>query len=290
MLKNIIFIMEARDRLWSVAIRRELERIRRKLKKNEVMVSTRICTKESAADWVKRYQAMADGSESLFVTDVGEVMDACRQAGCYAIAYLHAENPNMWQALYAIQNVGELEYESFEQAYQRLAGLPWHIADTKRLVIRETTQEDIKAFYDIYEDPSITFYMENLYDDIEREREYMQTYIEKIYGFYGYGIWTLLLKDNGTVIGRAGLSWREGYSIPELGFVIGTQYQKKGYGFEACEKILELAKTEYEFEQVQALVENQNEPSKQLLYKLGFTGQTVIRENSKEYILFVKKV
>ena len=67
----------------------------------------------------------------------------------------------------------------------------------------------------------------SLFPEKEAELAYMKAYISQIYGFYGYGLWSVLLKEEGRVIGRAGLSVREGYEFPELGFVIEAAYQKR---------------------------------------------------------------
>lgn len=292
MLKNIIFIMKKNDNQENLPMIEELDMLKKRIKEAGSGIDVYFLSEEAALRYL-RDGIEAQGLDvrySLFVTDIEAALSWCIDKGYYAIAYMHNESQDMWQAKYAISEAGELEYESFVQVYQRLAGLPWHIADTKRLMIRETTQGDVEEFYQIYEEPSITYYMENLFEDIDAEKKYIQSYIDKIYGFYGYGIWTLVLKETGDVIGRAGLSWREGYNIPELGFVIGTKYQRQGFAYEACMKILDLARDEYEFEQVQALVEEGNKYSISLCYKLGFDLLRNIEEKGVKYLIFVKKV
>ena len=102
--------------------------------------------------------------------------------------------------------IDEVEPDSFVKAWQRQAGLPWHIMTTRRCLIRETTMEDLDSFYEIYSEPSMTRYMEGLYADPEDERRYLKDYIDKVYSLLGFGIWTVALRDSGTVIGRAGFS------------------------------------------------------------------------------------
>lgn len=126
------------------------------------------------------------------------------------------------------------------------------------------------SFYQIYAEPQITKYMEDLFADREDEIAYVRDYRENVYGFYGYGMWTVLLKD-GTVIGRAGISWREGSDLPELGFVIGVPWQRQGYAYEVCRAILDHAYEELGLTQVQALVMKENGESAALCEKLGFT-------------------
>ena len=164
-----------------------------------------------------------------------------------------------------------LDMDYLYRIYKRLAGKPWEILRTKRTIIREMTVEDVDAFYEIYSMPGITDYMDPLFEDPEDEREYTRNYIKNIYGFYGYGLWTVLDKNTGRVIGRAGVSNIEGCDYPDLGFVIRQEYQNKGYAFEVCSAIISLCQNELKFDKIGARVRPSNEASIRLLSKLGFT-------------------
>lgn len=213
-----------------------------------------------------------DITSTLYITDSEEKYRILRQEGCYVLPYRHAGNAeaDFTQAIYVLEQIEEADYETIDMAYRRLAGLPWEILTTERCVIRETTVEDVEAFYRIYAEKSITEYMENLLEDPEEEAAYTKDYIERVYGFYGYGMWTVLEKESGQVIGRAGISWREGFHLPELGFVIGVPWQKQGYAYEVCSAVLAYAREELGMAQVQALVMEGNEKSAALCERLGF--------------------
>ena len=156
--------------------------------------------------------------------------------------------------------------------------------------VRESIPEDVNEFYRIYSDPSITFFMENLYADREMEVEYVKAYIKQVYGFYGFGLWTVMDKESGQIIGRAGLNVREGYELPELGFVIDVEHQGKGYAFEVCSAILDYAENMLEFEAVQAFVDENNRVSIHLLQKLGFVfvGEAMAERRYRLYVKILK--
>ncbi|MGN0376121.1 MAG: GNAT family N-acetyltransferase [Suilimivivens sp.] len=225
--------------------------------------------------------------DQLLITDDAETLKWLLKEGFFAIALYHDKNREVSfpEALYVVENVEELTLKAYDEVYRRLAGLPWDILETERLLVRESTVEDVKEFYRIYGDPSVTCYMEGLFQDPDEEIAYMKSYIKQIYGYYGFGMWTVLLKSTGQVIGRAGLSIREGYELPELGFVIDVMHQRRGYAFEVCSAILNYAKEELFFEKVQALVQEKNEASLKLLYKLGFQYEKNVFENGQEYRL-----
>ena len=111
------------------------------------------------------------------------------------------------------------------------------------------------------------------------ETDYLQKYIDNQYRFYEYGIWALTLKENGELIGRAGISLREGYGIPEVGYVIGKAYQRQGYAKEALSAIIDYAAEEFEMRQFIAFTKEKNRPSVNLLKSLGFvkTGNALIK-------------
>ena len=86
------------------------------------------------------------------------------------------------------------------------------------------------------------------------------------------------------VIGRAGISYREGFEEPELGFLIGVRWQRKGYAAEVCRAILAYAREVLEFERIQVLVESGNFPSLKLCEKLGFRFSAEVTLNGKPYL------
>ena len=243
---------------------------------------------EAAHDAVKPDEGGGNAEQrrdALYITDSDDTYRALRQQDAYVLPFRHAGNreADFAGAAYVIEQIEELGYEEIDMAYRRLAGLPWEILTTKRCIVRETTEEDADSFYEIYAESEITKYMEDLYVDREAELAYIREYREKVYGFYGYGMWTVLLKD-GTVIGRAGVSWREGYDVPELGFVIGVPWQRRGYACEVCSAILGYAAEELGMEQIQALVMKDNVKSLALCGRLGFQEAGEVREGNCGYV------
>ena len=226
--------------------------------------------------------------QTLFITDDPECFSFLSKKGLYAIALYHQHNKNQSfpGALYAVEDIFQLEYRSYVEAYQRLAGIPWDILETPRLIVRESTLSDIPDFYRIYRTPSVTDYMEPLFDDPKEETAYLEAYIKQVYGFYGFGIWTVILKETGQIIGRAGLNIREGYDLPELGFVIEANWQNQGLAFEVCDAILTYAKKELALTKLQAFVKEDNLASRHLLKKLGFSYHRDVLEKGREYQLY----
>lgn len=229
-------------------------------------------------------------SETLYVTDSSRKAREHLQQGEPVMALLTAENQgeDFAGVKYLSMHLTEISADYLDKVYRRYAGISWDILETERCFLRETTESDVDAFYEIYADPSITAYMENLYPDREQELAYTRDYIKNVYELYGHGVWTVCLKENGQVIGRAGLSFREGFEDAELGFVIGVTWQGRGIATEVCKAVLEFGARELGFERVIAFVEPDNRISRHLLKKLGFEEREEVELGGKTHVLYRK--
>lgn len=232
------------------------------------------------------------GESELWITDSPFWAEYFGKNKAPYVIYLHSGNEEQEfdGARFGLENPEEVEVRYLEDVYRRSRGLPWDIVETDRCLIRETIPDDVEAFYQIYNNPAIVAFMENLYPKVRQEKQYVRDYIDKVYAFYNFGIWTVLLKETGEVIGRAGFCYREGYDAPEIGFMIGVSWQRQGIAYEICRSILEYGREELFFESVQALVEPGNLSSLNLCAKLGFFQVKKVWEDGKEYFWLRKKL
>jgi RimJ/RimL family protein N-acetyltransferase len=178
------------------------------------------------------------------------------------------------ERLFGISYVTE-DTENLDDAYLRLVycrfhGIPQKICETQRLIVREMSVQDLPALYEIYRG-SVLSYVEPLYD-YEAEKEFTEAYIENMYGFYGYGLWMVVRKSDGKIIGRAGFSNRivDGENEIELGYLIGEAYQGQGYAYECCREILKKGFGLTQSTRIIACIDRKNVPSIRLAQKLGF--------------------
>jgi RimJ/RimL family protein N-acetyltransferase len=187
---------------------------------------------------------------------------------------------------YCVESLDDIDDEYLERIYRRFRGIPWDIIETERLLIREITVLDVPRLYELYEDESITRYMEPLFPQMERELEYTRNYIENVYKFYGYGMWVIVEKKSNLVVGRVGLEYKEGFEGLELGFMLGVKYQHMGYAYEACSAVLSYGETELFQREFCAYVDENNVSSINLCKKLGF----VESKKEKNRKIFIKSI
>ncbi|MDD6573241.1 MAG: GNAT family N-acetyltransferase, partial [Thermoflexaceae bacterium] len=173
--------------------------------------------------------------------------------------------------------------------YSRKFHLPVIIKETSRLILREITPGDAEAVRRLYEDKESTQYIPGLCGQ-EMERETVTAYIKNMYGFYGYGMWVVVRKRDNCLIGRAGIENRmiSGKMYHEIGYFIGKEYQKRGYGEEAAQAVIMTAR-ELGIKELVAYMNKKNAPSIKLARKLGFHYWKKLYDGDK-YVVYRKRL
>lgn len=227
--------------------------------------------------------------QTLYITDEEAVLKHLAEWKLPVAVYLHGENKqqNLSAAKYAFEVPESLDAIYLERVYRRYNDIAWDIVETERCYLRETQVSDVDSFYELYQAPEMTRYTDALYESKISECAYVREYIEKVYKYLEFGIWTVVLKETGEIIGRAGLNVREGYDLPELGYVIGRPWQGQGIATEVCRAILKFAKEEYGFERIMALIQEENQVSLHLAEGLGFQLQEKVLLENKEYLVLI---
>ena len=200
---------------------------------------------------------------------------AYSQAGAPAgMAVVYYEPPNWRSKALAdmiVLGFEEIGIQFLVRVHKRRNHLPWNILYTKRTCVREITMADLDELYALYEGEGITDYTEPLFERQEEE-EYTKSYIANMYYYYGYGMWVVRDRQTGALLGRAGIERREVNAevCMELGYIIGREYQNKGYATEVCSAIMDYAKEELAIRRLHCFIHPCNTVSVHLARKLGF--------------------
>lgn len=182
----------------------------------------------------------------------------------------------MWEEI-------ELDPEFLKRDALRKAGQPVTIAVTKRLLIRETVMEDVPELYRICQKDGVRGRIKPLKPTLKEESEFMQAYISHAYLFYDFGLWTVLEKVGGRVIGRAGLMVSEILDDGvELGYLIDPALQRQGYAKECGQAILAYARDILDMEKLHLLIDCRNEASLRTADSLGFVEMERLERDGAE--------
>lgn len=191
-----------------------------------------------------------------------------------------------------VEGFDEVDVQFLDRIMKRAQGLPWITVVTMRCYLREITLDDMDDLFALYSQPGITDYTDPLYERPEEE-QYTKDYIEKMYRFYGYGMWLVCDRTNGALIGRAGFSHQDlgDEIVLEMGYIIGVPYQRQGYATEVCEKLIAFARTNLsDFGTLNCFVEPGNTASHGLMEKLEFEKIGTVMINDKMMVRYEKSL
>lgn len=227
---------------------------------------------------------------TLVITDCEENIQRFI-SGDYAILFVCAEDKFISGVKYITDSLAACDDKYFNMVFSRQKKLPLTVLETERTIVREITVSDLEELYVIYDDELIVKYLEPLYE-YEEEKLFTEKYIENMYGLYGYGLWIVEDKRNGTIIGRAGISIRniDGEDCNELGYVIRREYRNQGYAGEVCRAILDYAGDELLMKELYIVTESDNRYSEQLACSLGFEKFALVMDADTPLIIFFKKI
>ncbi len=227
--------------------------------------------------------------ECLIIEDSYNGVTAATRAGITCIGFV---NPNsgkqdLSQAALLVEGFDEINYNFLKEFYEKLK-TPSTILTTSHFIIRELTQADIPDLYQICKQPGVREFLEDFSDDLNTEIEKHRAYIKNIYSYYGFGLWGVFLKENGTLIGRCGIELKmlEEEAVYEIGYLLSTQYQGLGYASQFVPEVLRYCFTCLKIPKVVAVIDQNNQSSIRLAAKSGMQRTREIIRNNRIFHLY----
>ena len=133
------------------------------------------------------------------ISDEPEALLAAKAAG-RAVVGVESERTGIRELKgipYVIPDFEDATDELLDLVIRRHLGLPWNICRTDRLLIRELTADDACLIPEEEYGPQ---------EAIFRLRDTLELYCRNQYGFYEYGTWALVRRDDQVLVGLAGVS------------------------------------------------------------------------------------
>ncbi len=162
--------------------------------------------------------------------------------------------------------------------------------ETERLILKPTSIDDSAFVYELLNSPKWLKYIGNRnVNSIEEAKEYIKNKMQPQLERLGYSNYTVIRKSDTIKIGSCGLYDREGLEGIDIGFAFLPNYEKKGYAFEAANKMKEVGFEEFGIWQISAITAKDNISSQRLLEKLGLKFDKIIKiPNDDEDLLLYK--
>ena len=145
------------------------------------------------------------------------------------------------------------------------------ILETKRLILREMTIDDFDALKKVISDPINMKYYPKPYDDegVTRWINWCMSSYEK----YGFGLWAVIYKETGEMIGDCGISMQpiDNDWKPEIGYHLRRDYHRQGIGKEMTRAVKDYFFTHFNFDEVYSYMNIENVPSYKTAEANGMT-------------------
>jgi [ribosomal protein S5]-alanine N-acetyltransferase len=145
--------------------------------------------------------------------------------------------------------------------------------ETERLLLRPMVMDDLDVYADFYADSEVTRYLGSGQTMTRRQTEAQLRDLIQREERYGFGLRSVVRKEDGRLLGRSGLHrWEiDGVEEMEVGWVFGKEFWGHGYATEAALVVRDHALAELGHTRLIALIKHENERSQNVAKKLGLT-------------------
>ena len=143
------------------------------------------------------------------------------------------------------------------------------ILETKRLFLRKMVQSDYGSLCKILQDKEVMYAYEGPFNDREAQ-EWLDKQIQR-YESHGFGLWAVILKENGEMIGQCGLTMQDydEKQVLEVGYLFQKAFWHKGYAIEAASACKEYAFDKLNADEVFSIIRDTNIASQNVAKRNG---------------------
>lgn len=145
------------------------------------------------------------------------------------------------------------------------------VLETKRLFLREMEQSDFDSLCQILKDEETMYAYEGSFSDLEVQ-EWLDKQLAR-YHKYGFGLWAVILKETGEMIGQCGLTMQQwkNTELLEIGYLFQRAYWHKGYATEAAKACKKYAFEDLQAKEVCSIIRDTNIASQKVAIRNGMT-------------------
>jgi ribosomal-protein-alanine N-acetyltransferase len=156
--------------------------------------------------------------------------------------------------------------------------------ETPRLFLRKMHASDLESLMAIFGDPKVM----EAFNTLPFNHEQMETWLNRNLEHqerFGYGLFSVILKSNQTLIGDCGLEHMELNEVPEteLGYDFRSDYWNQGYATEAAAAVRDFAFHTLQLPALISLIRAGNEASKRVAEKIDMRLLEELTLNGIDY-------
>ena len=140
------------------------------------------------------------------------------------------------------------------------------ITHTKRLYLREFTENDAIHFFEINSDPDVIKYTgDGPFDNLEAAVNFLKNYED--YNKNNMGRWAVCLKNTDEFLGWCGLKYHPEDNMIEVGYRFYKKHWNKGYATEAAKASIDYGFKELKLKEIYAHAHIKNYNSQKVIEK-----------------------
>ena len=142
--------------------------------------------------------------------------------------------------------------------------------ETKRLVLRPMLESDFESLLLIFTDPKVMAAFNHPLFNLEQMSRWLSRNL-KHQNEFGYGLFSVILKETGELIGDCGLEVMEDMGAAELGYDFRSIFWNQGYATEAATAVRDYAFQVLRLPRLISLIRLGNQASRRVAEKVGMT-------------------
>lgn len=145
------------------------------------------------------------------------------------------------------------------------------ILETERLILCEMQPSDFDALCRIMQDEKTMTAYEGAFSD-EEVQAWLDRQLER-YRKLGFGLWAVVLKETGAMIGQCGLTMQpwKGQDVLEIGYLFERAHWHRGYATEAARACRAYAFDILNAKEVCSIIRDTNTASQNVALRNGMT-------------------
>lgn len=148
---------------------------------------------------------------------------------------------------------------------------------TERLLIKKLDSQIMNEIFELNNDDEIKKILGVTDEEFIRQKKIHQkgyeSYNQKMLNFQ------IVEKESNAIIGNCGFhSWNPQHHRAEVGYALNSdEFKNKGFMKETLQKVIKYGFQELDLNRIEALIDENNTPSKKLLHHFGFTREGNLR-------------
>jgi RimJ/RimL family protein N-acetyltransferase len=161
------------------------------------------------------------------------------------------------------------------------------VLETERLLLRPMTIDDVDALLPMFTDPVVMA----SFGGVLFDRDQMERWVRRNLAHqevHGYGLFTVVLRESGAVVGDCGLEHMEVLGAPEVevGYDLRSGYWGRGLATEAAIAVRDFAFGELGLERLISLIRAGNAASVRVAEKVGMSAERTFERGGVEYRMY----